>query len=76
MTLSEAATKPPIDASDFEKVPAMMSTSSVRPKCAAVPSPLGPRTPREWASSTARAAPCLRASGTSSGSSAMSPSIE
>ena len=42
MTFSVAATKPPIEASDLEKVPAMMSTSSVMPKCAAVPSPLGP----------------------------------
>ena len=42
MTFSVAATKPPIEASDFEKVPAMMSTSSVMPKWAAVPSPFGP----------------------------------
>src|ERR1041385_8773186 len=56
MMLREAATKPPIEASDLENVPAMMSTSSARPKCAAVPSPLGPRTPMEWASSMASAA--------------------
>ena len=61
MTLSLAATKPPIEASDLEKVPAMMSTSSVMPKCAAVPSPLGPSTPSACASSRARAAPYFRA---------------
>src|SRR5207248_6617984 len=57
MTLSEPAAKPPIHASDLEKVPTMMSTSSVRPKCAAVPSPRGPSTPTAWASSSASAAP-------------------
>ena len=58
---ADAATKPPIEASDLENVPAMMSTSSVMPKCAAVPSPLGPRTPSAWASSSASAAPYFRA---------------
>ena len=76
MTLSVDATNPPIEASDLENVPAMMSTSSVMPKCAAVPSPLGPRTPSECASSTASAAPCLWAMRTRFGTSAMSPSIE
>src|SRR5258706_474609 len=55
MTLSLAATNPPIEARDLENVPTTMSTSSIRPKCAAVPSPRGPRTPTEWASSSARA---------------------
>ena len=76
MTFSEAVTNPPMDASDFEKVPAMMSTSSVRPKWAAVPSPLGPSTPRACASSRARAAPYFRATRTRPGTSAMFPSIE
>ena len=42
MTFCWRRTKPPMEASDLEKVPAMMSTSSVMPKWAAVPSPLGP----------------------------------
>ena len=54
----------------------MMSTSSVMPKWAAVPSPLGPSTPRAWASSSASAAPYFRATRTSAGTSAMLPSIE
>src|SRR2546425_8710719 len=57
MMSSEAATKPPIEASDFENVPTMRSTSSATPKCAAVPSPLGPSTPTACASSIASAAP-------------------
>ena len=51
------AAKPPIEASDFENVPTIRSTSSTRPKWAAVPSPFGPSTPTECASSIARAAP-------------------
>ena len=70
------ATNPPIDASDLENVPAMMSTSSITPKCAAVPSPLGPSTPSACASSSASAAPYFRATRISPGTSAMSPSIE
>ena len=76
MTFSLAATNPPIEASDLEKVPAMMSTSSIRPKWAAVPSPFGPSTPRACASSSARAEPYFRAIRTSAGTSAMLPSIE
>src|SRR6266566_891742 len=76
MTLSEAAAKPPIEASDLENVPTMMSTSSVRPKCAAVPSPRGPSTPTAWASSIASAAPYFCAILSRFGMSAMSPSIE
>ena len=34
---------PPIDASDFENVPVIRSTSSVSPKCSAVPAPVSPR---------------------------------
>src|SRR5216117_989636 len=76
MTLSAAAANPPIDASDLENVPTMRSTSSVRPKCAAVPSPRGPSTPTAWASSSTRAAPYFCAILSRPGTSAMSPSIE
>src|SRR5205807_97032 len=76
MMSSEAATNPPIEASDFEKVPTMRSTSSATPKCAAVPSPLGPSTPTACASSIASAAPYFWATLSRFGTSAMSPSIE
>ena len=65
-----------MDASDLENVPAMMSTSSVMPKCAAVPSPFGPSTPSACASSSARAEPYFRATRTRAGTSAMLPSME
>src|SRR5665647_2067111 len=51
VSLSDAI-KPPSDANDLEKVPMIRSTLSVRPKWDAVPAPLTPITPREWASST------------------------
>ena len=51
----------------MENVPAMMSTSSVMPKCAAVPSPLGPSTPSACASSSASAEPYFRATRTRAG---------
>src|SRR5207248_1343358 len=76
ITLSEPAAKPPIDARDLENVPTMMSTSSVRPKCAAVPSPRGPSTPTACASSSASAAPYFCAILSRPGTSAMSPSME
>ena len=70
-----SATKPPIEASDLLNVPVIRSTSSVRPQCAAVPSPFGPRTPSECASSTRRRHRYFLANGTSSGRSTMSPSM-
>ncbi len=69
------AMKPPTVASDLLNVPIMASILSCRPKCAAVPSPFGPMTPREWASSTITAVLYFSARGTIRGRSAISPSM-
>ncbi len=57
------------------QVPIVMSTSSCRPKCSAVPLPPLPRTPMEWASSTIILAPYFLPSLTIPGRLAMSPSV-
>ena len=77
MTFSVPATKPPIDASDLEKVPTMRSTSSDMPKCAAVPVALGAEhADRVGVVQGQGGAVLAGPAATSSGTSAMSPSIE
>ena len=72
MMSSSPATNPPSEANDLLKVPMMRSTSSVRPKCSAVPRPLA-ITPIPCASSTISRAPCFLQTGIISGKFARSP---
>ncbi|MNL21713.1 hypothetical protein D3C87_1430160 [compost metagenome] len=75
ITSASPATNPPKEANDLLKVPMIKSTSSLSPKCEAVPAPLCPITPKLCASSTITAASNSLAIVVSSGKLTISPSI-